>query len=137
MARCWGRAPNLARRSPTSGGADGRVRHARRRPDAALVLAEAGTGTGKTLGYLAPATLWAKNGAPVWISTYTRTLQHQIASELTRLYPDPNDWARKVVIREGASYLCLLNLEEALGQLAGAPARHRAGSDGTLGRRDE
>ena len=54
-----------------------------------MVLAEAGTGTGKTLGYLAPATLWAEtNGAPVWISTYTRTLQHQIASELTRLYPD-------------------------------------------------
>ena len=73
-------------------------------------------------GYLAPATLWAEtNGAPVWISTYTRTLQHQIASELTRLYPDPNDWARKVVIRKGReNYLCLLNLEEALGQLGGA-----------------
>ena len=57
-------------------------------PAPAMVLAEAGTGTGKTLGYLAPATLWAEaNGAPVWISTYTRTLQHQIASELTRLYP--------------------------------------------------
>ena len=97
-------------------------------PTPALVLAEAGTGTGKTLGYLAPATLWAEtNGAPVWISTYTRTLQHQIASELTRLYPDPNDWARKVVIRKGReNYLCLLNLEEALGQLAGAPRRGTA-----------
>ncbi|MFM7688562.1 MAG: hypothetical protein ACKPAC_03770 [Alphaproteobacteria bacterium] len=32
----------------------------------ALVLAEAGTGTGKTLGYVAPASLWAeRNGAPV------------------------------------------------------------------------
>src|SRR5690606_18925535 len=37
-----------------------------------MVLAEAGTGVGKTLGYLAAASLWAeKNRAPVWISTYT------------------------------------------------------------------
>jgi len=97
-------------------------------PTPTMVLAEAGTGTGKTLGYLAPATLWAEaNAAPVWISTYTRTLQHQIASELTRLYPDPEEWARKVVIRKGReNYLCLLNLEEALGQLAGAPRRGTA-----------
>ena len=97
-------------------------------PAPAMVLAEAGTGTGKTLGYLAPATLWAeKNGAAVWISTYTRTLQHQVASELTRLYPDPAEWARKVVIRKGReNYLCLLNLEEALGNLGGAPRRGTA-----------
>ena len=97
-------------------------------PAPAMVLAEAGTGTGKTLGYLAPATLWAEtNGAPVWISTYTRTLQHQIASELTRLYPDSTSWGRKVVIRKGReNYLCLLNLEEALGQLGGAPRRGTA-----------
>ena len=62
------------------------------RPDAGpiptMLLAEAGTGTGKTLGYLAPATVWAeKNGGTVWVSTYTRTLQHQIADESTRLYP--------------------------------------------------
>jgi ATP-dependent DNA helicase DinG len=38
-----------------------------------MILAEAGTGTGKTLGYIAPSSLWAeRNGAPVWISTYTR-----------------------------------------------------------------
>ena len=97
-------------------------------PTPTMVLAEAGTGTGKTLGYLAPATLWAeKNGAPVWISTFTRTLQHQIASELTRLYPDAGEWARKVVIRKGReNYLCLLNLEEALAQLGGVPRRGTA-----------
>src|SRR3546814_11267261 len=44
-----------------------------------MVLAEAGTGVGKTLGYIAPASLWAeRNEAPVWLSTYTRNLQHQI-----------------------------------------------------------
>ena len=102
------------------------------RPDAgpapALVLAEAGTGTGKTLGYLSPATLWAeKNGGTVWISTYTRTLQHQIAAELTRLYPDAGERATKVVLRKGReNYLCLLNLEEALSQMPGQPRRATA-----------
>ncbi|HYE00446.1 MAG TPA: ATP-dependent DNA helicase, partial [Alphaproteobacteria bacterium] len=88
----------------------------RPRPDSPLlVLAEAGTGTGKTLGYLAPASVWAdKNGAPVWISTYTRNLQNQIDGELDRLYPDPSEKARQVVVRKGReNYLCLLNLEEA------------------------
>ena len=48
-----------------------------------VVLAEAGTGTGKTLGYVAPASLWAeRNGAAVWISTYTRHLQRQVEGEL-------------------------------------------------------
>ncbi|WP_039852585.1 ATP-dependent DNA helicase [Magnetospirillum fulvum] len=82
--------------------------------DPHLVLAEAGTGTGKTLGYIAPASLWAeRNGAPVWISTHTRNLQRQLDVELDRLYPDPAEKARKVVIRKGReNYVCLLNYEE-------------------------
>lgn len=89
-----------------------------------LVLAEAGTGVGKTLGYLSPATLWAeKNKGPVWISTYTRQLQHQIDKELDRLHPDPEKKARRVVIRKGReNYLCLLNLEEAVGVAQTQPA---------------
>ncbi|MEM7443416.1 MAG: ATP-dependent DNA helicase [Pseudomonadota bacterium] len=87
------------------------------------VLAEAGTGVGKTLGYLAPATVWAeKNGAPVWISTFTRNLQHQIDQELDRLVLDPTDKARRVVIRKGReNYLCLLNLEDAARALPTQP----------------
>ena len=79
-----------------------------------VVLAEAGTGTGKTLGYIAPASLWAeKNGAPVWISTHTRNLQRQLDSELDRLFPDPLEKARRVVVRKGReNYACLLNYEE-------------------------
>jgi ATP-dependent DNA helicase DinG len=91
-----------------------------------IVLADAGTGTGKTLGYIAPASLWAqKNGGAVWISTFTRNLQHQIDQELDRLYPDAAEKARKAVVRKGReNYLCLLNLEEAVGpaRLAGAEA---------------
>ncbi len=84
-----------------------------------LVLAEAGTGTGKTLGYIAPASLWAeRNGAPVWLSTFTRNLQRQLDQELARLYPDPEERRARVVLRKGReNYLCLLNLEELQGQL--------------------
>lgn len=80
-----------------------------------VVLVEAGTGVGKTLGYVAPASLWAeKNGAPVWISTYTRNLQRQIDNELDRLHRDSAEKRRRVVIRKGReNYLCLLNFQEA------------------------
>ncbi len=83
--------------------------------DPALVLAEAGTGTGKTLGYVAPASLWAeRNGGPVWLSTFTRHLQRQLDAELTRLHPDPAERRRRVVVRKGReNYLCLLNMEDA------------------------
>lgn len=93
-----------------------------------LVLAEAGTGVGKTLGYLSPASLWAeRNGAPVWISTYTRNLQHQIDDELDRLHPLPERKARRVVVRKGReNYLCLLNQEEATRSLETQPAHATA-----------
>ncbi|MGE4313963.1 MAG: ATP-dependent DNA helicase [Pseudobdellovibrionaceae bacterium] len=79
-----------------------------------VVLAEAGTGVGKTLGYLAPASVWAKkNEGAVWISTFTRNLQQQLEEELTRLYPDPELRERKVAVRKGReNYLCLLNFED-------------------------
>ncbi|HEX8388390.1 MAG TPA: ATP-dependent DNA helicase [Sphingomonas sp.] len=81
-----------------------------------LVLAEAGTGIGKTLGYLAPASLWAaKAGGPVWVSTFTKALQRQLAAETARVFPDPAERRAKVVTRKGReNYLCLLNLEDAL-----------------------
>ena len=87
------------------------------------VLAEAGTGVGKTLGYIAPASVWAeKNGGTVWLSTFTRNLQHQIDGELSRLYPEPATKARRVVVRKGReNYLCLLNLEEAVNALPTRP----------------
>ena len=80
----------------------------------AMVVAEAGTGVGKTMGYLASASLWAeRNGAPVWISTYTRNLQHQIDRELDRLPATRREQTRRVVVRKGReNYLCLLSFEE-------------------------
>ena len=90
-----------------------------------VALVEAGTGIGKTLGYLAPASLWAeRNGPCLWISTYTRNLQRQIVQEITHLYPDPVERSEKAVVRKGReNYLCILNFEEAAKRTALAPGQ--------------
>lgn len=89
-----------------------------------MMLAEAGTGIGKTLAYLAPASLWAEaNGPGVWVSTYTRALQRQIERESHAIYPDPAVRAQKAVVRKGReNYLCLLNFQDSVkaAQLGGA-----------------
>lgn len=82
-----------------------------------VLLAQAGTGIGKTLGYLAPASLWAERAhGTVWVSTYTKNLQRQLRSESNRAWPERrDDGSRPVVVRKGReNYLCLLNLEDAL-----------------------
>ncbi|MBY4636258.1 ATP-dependent DNA helicase [Sphingopyxis sp. XHP0097] len=81
-----------------------------------MLVAEAGTGIGKTLGYLAPAKQWIdQSGGSVCISTFTKALQRQLARETERLYPDAATHREKVVVRKGReNYLCLLNLEDAL-----------------------
>jgi len=90
-----------------------------------LVLAEAGTGIGKTLGYLAPASLWAEQaGGAVWVSTFTKALQRQLGHEGERLVADPEARKKRIVTRKGReNYVCLLNLEDALqGGFAGRAA---------------
>ncbi len=81
-----------------------------------LLLAEAGTGIGKTLAYLAPADLWSRaSGGTVHISTYTKALQRQLARETRRLYPGEGEHRGAVAVRKGReNYLCLLNLEDAV-----------------------
>ena len=87
-----------------------------RRDEPTMLLAEAGTGIGKTLAYLSPASLWAAgSGGTVWVSTYTKALQRQLDGETRRLFPDAAERSAKVVIRKGReNYLCLLNLEDAM-----------------------
>jgi len=90
-----------------------------------MLLAEAGTGIGKTLAYLAPADLWARaSGGQYWVSTFTKALQRQLARETRRLYPDDATHRAKVAVRKGReNYLCLLNLEDATqGGFAGRAA---------------
>ncbi|WP_310534701.1 ATP-dependent DNA helicase [Novosphingobium sp.] len=82
-----------------------------------VLLAQAGTGIGKTLGYLSPASVWTeKSGGTVWVSTYTKALQRQLRRESARAWPSQRaDGSQPVVVRKGReNYLCLLNLEDAL-----------------------
>ena len=47
-----------------------------------VLLAEAGTGIGKSLAYLIPSALWAHaHGEPVVVSTFTRGLQEQLVNK--------------------------------------------------------
>ncbi|WP_374414040.1 ATP-dependent DNA helicase [Novosphingobium colocasiae] len=91
-----------------------------------VVLAEAGTGIGKTLGYLAPASLWSeRSDGTIWVSTFTKALQRQLRQESARAWPERRaDGSAPVVLRKGReNYLCLLNLEDALqGGFAGRAA---------------
>ncbi len=120
LAQLVSAGPNLAEARPTQSDYASAASEAfapREKEDKPnVVLVEAGTGVGKTLGYVAPASLWAeKNGAPVWIATYTRNLQRQIDNELDRLHRDSAEKRRRVVIRKGReNYLCLLNFQEAV-----------------------
>lgn len=83
-----------------------------------IVLGEAGTGIGKTFGYLAPALAWArKNDGKVQISTYTKALQRQIDQQLTHIYPNIQSKQASTVIRKGReNYMCLLNFEDWAGK---------------------
>ncbi|WP_368408144.1 ATP-dependent DNA helicase [Asticcacaulis machinosus] len=81
-----------------------------------MVLAEAGTGVGKTLGYLASAQAWAQKAqGKVWVSTYTRALQKQIFNDTRALFDTDAERQMKVAVRKGReNYLCLLNYQERL-----------------------
>lgn len=111
-----------------------------RPPEAAeqphVTLAEAGTGVGKTLGYLAPASVWAeKNTGSVTISTYTKNLQRQISNEIERIYPDPAVRDAKVTVRKGReNYICLLNFEDLAASAATAHGVRAALSAGLMAR---
>jgi len=79
------------------------------------LLAEAGTGVGKSLAYLVPCALWSlKNALPIVISTNTRNLQSQLIQKdvpLVRRVLDevlPGGAALKAVVLKGRNnYLCL------------------------------
>jgi ATP-dependent DNA helicase DinG len=74
-----------------------------------FLLAEAGTGTGKTLAYLVPALL---SGKRVVISTATRTLQEQIFVKDLPLLRDEVGLEVKAAILKGRSnYLCAARFE--------------------------
>jgi ATP-dependent DNA helicase DinG len=79
-------------------------------------LLEAGTGVGKSLGYLVPALRWAAaNGERTVVSTNTINLQEQLAGKdlpflAGALEDQPVRWA---LLKGWRNYLCLQRLEQA------------------------
>lgn len=95
--------------------------------DGSHLLAEAGTGTGKSLAYLVPSLLWAvRNHDRVVVSTYTLTLQQQLLDVdlplLSKALPVPFR-ATKMVGR--GNFVCLRKVEEALADPAAFSADER------------
>ncbi len=79
-------------------------------------LIEAGTGVGKSLGYLVPALRWAaESGERTVVSTNTITLQEQLFSkDLPFLKQALSDQSVRFALLKGwKNYLCLLRLEQA------------------------
>jgi ATP-dependent DNA helicase DinG len=77
--------------------------------DPAVLVAEAGTGTGKTFAYLVPALL---SGGKVLISTGTKTLQDQLHGRDLPLVRDALGVPATIALLKGrANYVCRHHLE--------------------------
>jgi ATP-dependent DNA helicase DinG len=84
------------------------------RPDAFVQTIEAGTGTGKSLGYLLPAL--ASGRHPVLVATRTKNLQRQLLEEDVPRARGILDRDLKAVVAKGRSnYLCKAAWEEVEG----------------------
>nr|MBF0686034.1 ATP-dependent DNA helicase [Pseudomonas sp.] len=82
---------------------------ARTLEEGSTLVAEAGTGTGKTYAYLAPALL---KGGKVLVSTGTKTLQDQLfARDLPQLVAAMQVPASIALLKGRGNYLCHLHLE--------------------------
>jgi len=77
-----------------------------------FLIAEAGTGTGKSMAYLIPAVEWAvknrKLGQRVIISTNTKNLQEQLFfKDIPLLFSASKGRFKAVLLKGRANYLCL------------------------------
>jgi ATP-dependent DNA helicase DinG len=93
-----------------------------------LLLAEAGTGTGKSLAYLIPAGLWAlANRTRVVIASRTRNLQDQLVSrDLPAVAAVAGRGFRFCVLKGRGNYLCLNRWEQLLrGETGNLSVRER------------
>ena len=95
----------------------------------ACLIAEAGTGTGKTYAYLVPALL---SGKRVIISTGTRALQDQLYHrDLPRVRDALGIGLRSALLKGRANYLCLYRTDQAKGSSLELPAARGAAANQT------
>jgi len=85
------------------------------------LLVQAGTGTGKSFGYLAPALAWAvETGGRVVVATATLALQAQLAGKDIPVAIDAVDKVMDqrpvmAVVKGRANYACLLRVRDGVG----------------------
>jgi ATP-dependent DNA helicase DinG len=90
--------------------------------DGETLTAEAGTGTGKTFAYLAPAML---SGQKVFISTGTKNLQDQLfKKDLPKLREVLSVPLKAALLKGRSNYLCHYRLGLAEGEPAGEVQQH-------------
>ncbi|MCL5103694.1 MAG: DEAD/DEAH box helicase family protein [Armatimonadetes bacterium] len=83
------------------------------------LIVEAGTGVGKTVGYLAPAIIHAAGGKPVIVSTHTINLQGQLINKdipLMREVMEEHPFTA-VLMKGRGNFLCLHELDLASGDI--------------------
>jgi len=78
-----------------------------------LLMAEAGTGVGKSFAYLIPALFWsAANREKIVVSTYTKALQEQLfQSDIPTLAEIMPFQFKAVLLKGKGNYICLYRLE--------------------------
>lgn len=83
------------------------------------LLVEAGTGVGKTVGYLTPAILHATDGRPVIVSTHTIALQGQLVSKDIPLMTSVMDEHpfRAVLMKGRGNFVCFQEIDHASASL--------------------
>ncbi|MEN6303776.1 MAG: helicase C-terminal domain-containing protein [Armatimonadia bacterium] len=90
--------------------------------DGGLLMVEAGTGVGKSLAYLIPAVLWAReHGEPVIISTNTRNLQEQLINKDLPVLSQALPVSFQAALLKGrGNYPCLRTFSWMLGDVGGS-----------------
>ena len=80
-----------------------------------IALLEAGTGTGKSLAYLVPATMWSlKNNSKVSIATFTITLQSQLVNDDIPILQRAGMDFQYALMKGRSNYICRRRFGEAL-----------------------
>ena len=97
---------------------------------ATFLVAEAGTGTGKSLAYLVPSALYAsKNDCRIFISTHTKNLQDQLVSkDLPLVKKISGENFRFSVLKGRSNYICVRRYRRLIsGELIDLSYRERLG----------
>jgi predicted DnaQ family exonuclease/DinG family helicase len=83
-----------------------------------ILMAEAGTGVGKTMAYLYPAVIWslANSNRQMVIATHTKTLQDQIFTREIPLLQSICPEFSAVLLKGRSNYLCLRRFMQLLTQ---------------------